>query len=72
LLNIEHPIIQAPVGGLARPELAAAVTNAGALGSLSGSLAPPEVLRTAVGQLRTLSNGPFNLNFLVYPQPDTS
>lgn len=72
LLNIEHPIIQAPVGGLARPELAAAVSNAGGLGSLSGSLAKPDAVRAAVGRLRTLTNGPFNLNFLVYPQPDTS
>jgi nitronate monooxygenase len=70
LLNIEHPIIQAPMGGLARPELAAAVSRAGGLGSLSGSLAPPAAVRAAVGRLKTLSNGPFNLNFLVYPQPD--
>ena len=32
LLNIELPIIQAPIGGAAGPALAAAVSNAGALG----------------------------------------
>ena len=34
LFGIEHPIIQAPMGGAAVPALAAAVANAGGLGSL--------------------------------------
>ncbi len=34
LLKIEHPIIQAPMAGSATPALAAAVSNAGGLGSL--------------------------------------
>ncbi|MBV8682607.1 MAG: nitronate monooxygenase, partial [Caulobacteraceae bacterium] len=35
LLNIEAPIIQAPMGGASCPELAAAVSNAGGLGTLA-------------------------------------
>jgi nitronate monooxygenase len=35
LLGIEHPIIQAPIGALANPRLAAAVSNAGGLGMLT-------------------------------------
>ncbi len=34
MLNIELPIIQAPMGGVASPALAAAVSNAGGLGML--------------------------------------
>ncbi len=34
LLGVEHPIIQAPMAGSATPQLAAAVSNAGGLGSL--------------------------------------
>ena len=33
-LNVEHPIIQAPMVGVSTPQLAAAVSNAGALGSI--------------------------------------
>ncbi len=34
LLKLEHPIIQAPMAGSTTPALAAAVSNAGGLGSL--------------------------------------
>ena len=33
-LGIEHPIIQAPMAGVSTPEMAAAVSNAGGLGSI--------------------------------------
>ena len=35
LLNIELPIVQAPIGGAAGPALAAAVSNAGGLGVIT-------------------------------------
>lgn len=35
LLGIEHPILQAAIGGISCPELAAAVSNAGGLGSIA-------------------------------------
>ena len=73
LLNIEHPIILAPMGGgVVTPELGAAVSNAGGLGSFSCALATTDEVRAAVGRLKTLCDGPLNLNYLVYPQPDTS
>lgn len=34
-LNIRYPIIQAPMAGVSTPEMAAAVSNAGALGCIS-------------------------------------
>jgi nitronate monooxygenase len=42
-LGIKHPIIQAPMaGGPSTPELVAAVSNAGALGSLGSAYSTPE------------------------------
>ena len=37
LLNLDVPIVQAPIANLTCPELVAAVSNAGALGMLSVS-----------------------------------
>ncbi|WP_214470206.1 nitronate monooxygenase [Mesorhizobium sp. dw_380] len=72
LLKIEHPIIQAPMAGSATPELAAAVSNAGGLGSLGCASMLPDALRHVVRQLRSWTEYPFNLNFFVYPQPSTT
>ena len=72
LLRIEHPIIQAPMAGSATPQLAAAVSNAGGLGSLGCAQMMPDELHEAVIQLRAGTNRPFNLNFFVHPAPNTS
>lgn len=67
-----HPIIQGPTaGGANTPAQVAAVSNAGALGSLAGSLLSPETLRSQVAQIRALTDRPFCLNFFVQdtPQP---
>lgn len=67
------PIIQGPMaGGATTPELVAAVSNAGALGSLAGSLLSPSVLRTQVERIRSLTSAPFLLNFFVQKTPSPS
>jgi nitronate monooxygenase len=71
LLGIEHPIIQAPMAGSATPALAAAVSNAGGLGSLGCAEMDAAALAAAVAGLRGASNKPFNLNFFVHPKPAT-
>ncbi|WP_337871487.1 nitronate monooxygenase [Meiothermus sp.] len=61
-----YPIIQAPMaGGATTPELVAAVSNAGGLGSLAGALLPPDRLREAIRQVRRLTDRPFNVNLFV-------
>ncbi|WP_254634147.1 nitronate monooxygenase family protein [Mesorhizobium sp. GbtcB19] len=72
LLKIEHPIIQAPMAGSATPELAAAVSNAGGLGSLGCASMLPDGLRNVARLLRASTGRPFNLNFFVFPRPSTS
>jgi len=61
LLGIEHPIVQAPMGGPAVPQLAAAVSNAGALGTLA--LSWSEDAGAAVRELQGLTTRPFGANF---------
>ncbi|SEF81762.1 NAD(P)H-dependent flavin oxidoreductase [Marinobacterium lutimaris] len=57
-----HPIIQAPMAGVATPELAAAVSNAGGLGSLGIGASTLPQAREMIEQTRALTSGPFNVN----------
>jgi nitronate monooxygenase len=71
LLGIDAPIVQAPMGGAAGPELAAAVSNAGALGTLPLWSAPPEDVAAAVARTRELTDRPFAVNLLLHlPQEE--
>jgi nitronate monooxygenase len=71
LLGITHPIIQAPMSGLAPPALAAAVCGAGGLGSIGCAGRPLTMVREDVEALRRVTNCPFNLNFFVHARPRT-
>lgn len=70
---LEHPIIQGPTaGGANTPQQVAAVSNAGALGSLAGSLLSPDTLRSQVADIRARTSRPFCLNFFVQNTPSPS
>src|ERR1700733_3952101 len=63
LLGIEHPIIQGPLGGgPSTPELVAAVSNAGGLGSLGAAYMTPDQITDAIRRIRALTSRPFNVN----------
>ncbi|WP_322012232.1 nitronate monooxygenase [Paraburkholderia sp. J12] len=62
LLGIARPIVQAPMAGVSTPELAAAVSNAGGLGSLGVGAMNAEGARKAIRATRALTNQPFNVN----------
>lgn len=67
-LNIKYPIIQAGMaGGPTTPELVAAVSNAGALGTLGAGYMSPEDIRNVLSQIMKLTNEPFAVN-LFLPQ----
>jgi nitronate monooxygenase len=72
LLGITHPVIQAPMSGLATPALAAAVCRAGGLGSIGCAGRPLATVREDVAALRQATNRPFNLNFFAHARPQTS
>jgi len=61
-LGIELPIIQAPMAGVSTPEMAAAVSNAGALGSIGIGASDAETARSMIRAVRAKTNRPFNVN----------
>jgi nitronate monooxygenase len=69
LLGIAYPIVQAPMAGFSTPALAAAVSNAGGLGSLGSAMLGPEQLRAGLRDLRAATNRPVNANFFVHAPP---
>lgn len=60
--GIRYPIIQAPMAGVSTPGLAAAVTNAGGLGSLGIGASSAAKARDMIEQTRAFTAGPFNVN----------
>ncbi len=74
LLGVELPIIQAPMAGVQDHALAAAVSNAGGLGSLPCAMLSPEAMRQELASLAAETNQPFNVNFFCHtpPQPDAA
>ena len=62
LLGIEVPIALAPFGPWDQVELAAAVSNAGGLGSVGTAVRTPEELRWQWTRLRELTDRPFAIN----------
>src|SRR4051794_24240162 len=61
-LGIELPIIQAPMAGISTLELAAAVSNAGGLGSIGVGGVDAETTRQMIAAFRASTNRPFNVN----------
>jgi nitronate monooxygenase len=61
-LGIELPIIQAPMAGVSTPEMAAAVSNAGGLGSLGVGPVDAEAARRMISDVRSRTDRPFNVN----------
>ncbi|WP_375738319.1 NAD(P)H-dependent flavin oxidoreductase [Pseudomonas boanensis] len=66
LLSIEHPIIQAPMVGVSTPKLAAAVSNAGGLGSIGIGASTPAQARILITETRALTARPFNVNLFCH------
>jgi nitronate monooxygenase len=65
-LQIKYPVIQAPMLGLSTPEMAAAVSNEGGLGSLAVGGLSPEVTRTLIRKTKSLTDKPFAVNLFVH------
>jgi nitronate monooxygenase len=65
-LDLSLPVIQGPFGGgLSTPRLAAAVSNAGGLGSYGAYTLPPDEIRKVAQEIRALTSRPFALNLWV-------
>jgi nitronate monooxygenase len=69
-LGVRLPIIQAPMaGGPSTPELVAAVSQAGALGSFGSAYIQPEAMQRDAEAVRARTGAPFNINLFVSQQP---
>jgi nitronate monooxygenase len=70
LLDLDHPIIQAPMAGAGGSALASAVCGAGGLGSLPCAILDGAQIQAEIDRLRQHTNRPFNLNFFCHqPAP---
>lgn len=69
LLSIDHPIIQAPMAGTTTPALAAAVSNAGGMGSLGCAFMPRERTGEEIAKTMMATNRSINVNFFVHEPP---
>ena len=70
LLEIEHPIIQAPMAGSSTPQMAAASANAGCLGSLGCAMMSAETYTSTYNETRSMTNGALNMNFFCHEAPE--
>lgn len=66
LLDIDLPIIQAPMAGANGSAMAVAVCEAGGLGSLPCAMLEVDRARAEIGVIRQRTNKPLNLNFLCH------
>lgn len=62
MLGTEIPIVQAPMGFIARSQLASAVSNAGALGIIETSSGELDAIRGEIRRTRELTKLPFGVN----------
>lgn len=66
-LGMRTPIIQAPMAGVSTPAMAAAVSEAGGLGSLGVGAMDAEGARKVIRDTRALTSKPFNINLFCHP-----
>ena len=69
LLNIDLPIIQAPMAGVQASALAVAVSNAGGLGSLPAAMLTLDNLRSELQAITAQTTRPYNVNFFCHTPP---
>jgi enoyl-[acyl-carrier protein] reductase II len=62
MLGVDIPIVQAPMGWIARSQLASAVSNAGALGIIETSSGELDVIKDEIRKMRDLTDKPFGVN----------
>jgi nitronate monooxygenase len=64
--GLRHPIVLAPMGGVAGGRLAAAVTNAGGLGLVGGGYGDPAWLRTELALASGTARGPWGVGLITW------
>ena len=62
MLGVELPIVQAPMGWIARSQLASAVSNAGGMGIIETSSGELDVVKEEIRKMKDLTDKPFGVN----------
>ena len=62
MTGVDYPIVQAPMGWIARAQLASAVSNAGGLGIIETSSGEFDAIKGEVAKMRELTDKPFGMN----------
>jgi enoyl-[acyl-carrier protein] reductase II len=62
LLGVKYPIVQAPMGWIARAQLASSVSNAGGMGIIETSSGELENIRAEITKMKDLTDKPFGVN----------
>ncbi|AUW59593.1 nitronate monooxygenase [Sphingobium sp. SCG-1] len=68
-IDVELPIVQAPMAGVSTCEMAAAVSNAGGLGSIAVGSVDAAAARQMIAEVRARTQRPFNVNLFVHAPP---
>jgi nitronate monooxygenase len=68
-LGIIHPLVQAPMAAISTAPLAAAVSEAGGLGSIGAATMPLPVVEAQIQEVRARTDRPFAVNFFVHQPP---
>ncbi|MBB4084207.1 NAD(P)H-dependent flavin oxidoreductase [Brevundimonas lenta] len=73
-LGLTVPVIQAPMAGVSTPEMAAAVSEGGGLGSVAVGATDADAARAMIAAVRALTGRAFNVNLFVHatPKPDAA
>ena len=62
MLGVELPVVQAPMGWIARSQLASAVSNAGGMGIIETSSGELDVIKDEIRKMKDLTDKPFGVN----------
>jgi nitronate monooxygenase len=66
MFGLQHPIVLAPMGGVSGGHLAAAVSNAGALGLVGGGYGNPAWLRTELSRVKSETRQPWGVGLITW------
>lgn len=69
LINVEYPIVQAPMAGVQGSALTVAVSKAGGLGSLPCAMLDLEAMHAELMRITEQTTRPYNLNFFCHKPP---
>jgi len=68
-LHVQIPILQAPMAGVSTPAMAAAVSNAGALGAIAVGAVDAAAAREMITQVKAATSRAFNVNLFCHARP---